>query len=250
MLTFKVFCFNFSSIPGQDTRRVLPETFENQCFLVVLLVKKHGWRFLLACSRAKLNNVCVCAAYREPQRLLKPAKNQHVRALKQRRSVSPTRYCQRWPQNPSNRCELFDVQQPPELTVELSTTQSGRMQEHSSSPSTERFPSQRALQRTESDTHRIWLAELQVYFSPRATMERGLVPRPQCRAGSARPAVPRQLGGPLRCSRRCCRSYPRSSLPLCALHRRQTCHCLHHTDDRARHHKCCGLLTELRRISL
>ena len=57
--------------------------------------------------------------------------------------MSPTRYCQRWPQNPFNRCELFDVQQTPELTVELSTTQSGRMQGHSSSPSTERFPSQR-----------------------------------------------------------------------------------------------------------
>ena len=122
-------------------------------------------------------------------------------------------------------CEPFDVQQPPELTVELLTTQSGRMQEHSSSPSTERFPSQRAVQRTESGTHRIWLAELQVCFSPRATMERGLVPRQLCRAGCARPAASRQLGGPLRCSRGCCRSYPLSSLPLCALPWRQTCHC-------------------------
>ena len=107
--------------------------------------------------------------------------------------MSPTRYCQRWPQNPSNRCELFDVQQPPELTVELSTTQPGRMQEHSSSPSTERFPSQRTVQSTGSGKHRIWLAELQVCFSPRATMERGLVPRQLCRAGCARPAATRQL---------------------------------------------------------
>ena len=189
--------------------------------------------------------------------------------------MCPTRYCQRWPQNPFNRCELFDVQQTPELTVELSTTQSGRMQEHSSSPSIEGFPSRRAVQSTESDKHRIWLTELlgvlltegddedwcragcTVPAVPRRKCRAGdaalAVPRWLCHAGAARaaaPTAPRQLGRSLRCSRSCCRSYPPSSLPLCALPRHQTCHCLHFTDDRKRHHKRCGHLTELRRKSL
>ena len=193
--------------------------------------------------------------------------------------MSPTRYCQRWPQNPSNRCELFDVQQPAELTVEPLTTQSGRMlvtfdrtvPVPTSSAENRIGYAQNLVGRasgmllTEGDDGARtgaapavprWLcpASCDAPAVPRWLCRAGCtvpaVPHRLCRAGCTPPAVPRQLGVPLRCSRRCCRSYPPSSLPLCALHRRQTCHCLHHTDDRARHHKCCGLLTELRRISL
>ena len=102
--------------------------------------------------------------------------------------------------------QLFDVQQPPELTV----THSGLMQEHSSSLSIERFPSQRAVQE-----NRIGHAQNLVGRALGLLLTEGddgartgaapAVPRRLCPASCAAPAVSRQQSSTGVCRAGCAR---------------------------------------------